>query len=67
MAQDLSAKVSVTVTKEEARRAISALQLLFASITSQTESENFEDSVEPLKVEAERTRKLIEKLRAATK
>jgi len=67
MSDDLSAKVSLTITKEELRRAISALQLLFASVTAQSESENFEDAVEALKAEAQRTRDLIEKIRSATK
>ena len=65
MPEDLTAEITVTITREEARRVISSLQMLFASLTAQTESENFEDAVDALKEEAKKTQDLVAKIKKA--
>ena len=58
--------VSVTITKEELRRTISALQLMFAIRQQDAESENPSKSPEDLMADAEVTRALIKKIRTTT-
>ena len=65
MSDDLSAEVNVTINGEEAKRAIAALQMLYDSIVEQSESEAFEDAVDVLKDEANRTKVLLDKIQAA--
>ena len=59
--------VTVTITKEELRRTISALQLMFA--TRQEDAESREPSKAPadLMADAEVTRALIKKIRTTSK
>ena len=58
--------VTVTITKEELRRTISALQLMFAA--RQQDAESREPSEDPanLMADAEVTRALIKKIRTTT-
>ncbi len=66
MSEDLSSEVSITIDKEGVGRTISSLERLFASITVQSKSENFEDAVDALKDEAARTQTLMDKYNAAS-
>lgn len=66
MSEDLSAEVSVTINGDEAKRAVAALQMLYDSIIEQSESEAFEDAVDALKEEADRTKALLNKIQAAS-
>jgi hypothetical protein len=66
MSDDLSAEVTMSINGEEAKRAISALQMLYDSIVEQSESEAFEDAVEALQDEANRTKVLLDKIQAAS-
>ena len=66
MSDDLSAEVTVTIHDEEAKRAIKALQLLYDSFIEQSETEAFEDAVDVLKDEANRTKVLLDKVQAAS-
>ncbi len=61
MSEDLSSEVSITINNNEVGETVSALQMLFDSISAQSASENFEDSVDALKDEAARTRKLMDR------
>ena len=58
--------VTVTITKEELRRTISALQLMFAIRQQDAESENPSQSPDDLMADAEVTRALIKKIRTTT-
>ena len=66
MSDDLSAEVTVTISGDEAKRAITALQNLYDSFIEQSESEAFEDAVDVLKDEANRTKVLLDKIQAAS-
>ena len=59
--------ITVTITKEELRRTISALQLMFATDTEEAERENPSRPAEDLIADAETTRALIKKIRATAK
>jgi hypothetical protein len=59
--------VTVTITKEELRRTISALQLMFATDTEEAERPNPSRPADELMAEAETTRALIKKIRTTTK
>ncbi len=61
MSDDLSTEVSITINNIEVGETVSALQMLFDSISVQSENENFEDSADTLQGEVERTRKLMDK------
>ena len=59
--------ITVTITKEELRRTISALQLMFATDTEEAERENPSRPAEDLIADAETTRALIKKIRTTAK
>jgi len=65
MSDDLSAEVTMSINGEEAKRALTALQMLYDSIVEQSESEAFEDAVDALKDEADRTKALLDKIKGA--
>ncbi len=65
MSDDLSAEVTMSINGEEAKRAITALQMLYDSIIEQSESEAFEDAVDALQDEANRTKALLDKIQGA--
>lgn len=59
--------VSVTITKEELRRTISALQLMFATRQAEAERGGGSGTPEELMADAETTRALIKKIRTTSK
>ena len=56
---------SLTITQEELRRSISALQLAFATASEEAERDNPSRPAQELTAEAEAARALIKKIRAS--
>ena len=65
MSEDLSAEVTVNINGEEAKRAIAALEMLYDTFIEQSQTEAFEDAVDALKDEADRTKALLAKFQGA--
>ena len=64
-ASQSSAVDSLTITQEELRRSISALQLAFATASEEAERDNPSRPAQELTAEAEAARALIKKIRAS--
>ncbi len=55
--------ITVELDFYETRRVVAALQIMQAALGENLEDPNFEDAVEPIKEDIEKTRALIQKIR----